>query len=211
MQEPLEKYIETVRVGLKQLPADEREKEITELRQHLYALAEAGSELGDTEEAAITAAIEQFGQASTVRRRLLVTYRRRRLAAFQRSWIGAVVCTFFAWILGSVISSYTLFPLHSWISVENLTVSLWSLYAALLLECWFIGWLSIRLSGWRCLPVLVSGSAFFYCVYVAPQFRHEDMPYAIWIQTITSSTIIMAAPLLSAIISLRRSLSFRKA
>lgn len=217
MNQRLENYIETINDGLRKLPSTEREAEIAELRQHLNALVLTQTELGntDTEEDAVRGAMMQFGQASVVQRRLVLAYRRRQLAKFRQTWIGAVLCTIFAAFLGVIVSSCTLFPLGRYIvgeniTTENLTVFIASFCVALFVECWFIGWFSSRLSSWRCLPVIASWMVFFYCVYVAPQLRHEDMPYVVWIQTVVTSVIIMATPLLSAFLALKRQSVLRR-
>ncbi|MES2462428.1 MAG: hypothetical protein V4671_17740 [Armatimonadota bacterium] len=215
MHEPLDQYLATVRKGLRTLPPAEQESEIAELRQHLEMLSLVHEELEDSKNR-VAAAIEQFGQASMVRRRLVAAYRRRRLARFRHTWFGAVLCTVFSAALGATVSSYILFPFGRSLVGENINAESLSLFivsfcVALFLECWFIGWLSSRLSGWRCLPVIAIWIVFFYCIYAAPQFRHEDMPYAIWMQTVITTTIIMATPLLSAFVGLKRQLVLRRA
>jgi hypothetical protein len=215
MNEPLDEYLESVRKGLRMLPLAEQETEIAELRQHLEAFTRAREEPGGRAEG-MAAAIEQFGEASTVRRRLVAAYRRRQIAQFRQTWPGAVLSTFFSAALGATVSSYTVFPLGRYIvgeniTAENLTIFIASFCAALFLECSFIGWLSSRLSSWRCLPVLALYAVFFYCVYVAPQLQHGEMPYVMWLQTVITATIIMATPLLSAVIELKRQAALRRA
>jgi uncharacterized membrane protein len=208
MNQRLENYLEIVNEGLRKLPTAEREAEIAELEQHLRALVQAREELGQSEESALTEAIQQFGQASDVRRRLVAAYRRRRLARFRQTWLGAVLCTFFATCVAAFVSTSTLSPLYHWVSGDNNTLFLWSLYVQLFIQGYMMGWLSYRLSGWKCLPVMAVWAVWFYSVYIAPQLRHEDMPYAIWVQTVVSTTIIIGTPLVSASIALGKSKKF---
>ena len=212
MQKPLEQYLETVRAGLKQLPSEEREKEITELRQHLDALVLAGCESGETETVAIAQAVAQFGQASTVRRRLLVAYRRRRLAAFRQSWLGAfllTVCVYYLGIFFGVLLDYFV----PWETQGDLTFLLWCIGGKMLLVCWLCGWLSSRLCGWRCLPLIASWTAISFFTKIAPQLPQlwlEETPLAIRIHTLVVDATFVVVPLLSAFIAQRPSNNFRK-
>ena len=230
MNKRLEQYVEMVDAGLKRLPTDEREKEITELRQHLEALMLAHEELGETTETATDSALKQLGDARVIHEELLKTHRRakfyglmnrplsefwpidrRQLAAFCRSWPGAVVCTLF-----SVYSVYTFVPIvlalvYNPYNPSNTPAGLlWSSYAMLLLQCCLLGWLAARLSGRRCLPVLAAIVLWFnlYCIW--PQVVHGQNSFEDWrlLLTVAGSTLVL--PFLTAYATQSRSPSYQK-
>jgi hypothetical protein len=209
MQKHLEHYLDTVNKGLELVPASEREKEIAELRQHLDALAQAHWELGESEENAAVHATQQFGPATTVYRRLVAAYWRRRLSAFRQSWIGAIVCTILA-----VYSVYAYVPIVvQWLISYNpsydTTFSTWYSYTLLFLACCFAGWLPSRLSGRRSLPVLAAIVIWFNLHYIFPQIVRGPRSYEDWRLLIVIASGSLVLPLMTAYLSLHQSKSFR--
>lgn len=62
----LEQYVETIRLRLKSLPAQQRDEEVREIRQHLDALVAAQTAAGLSEDQAVDVAIRQFGHAAEI-------------------------------------------------------------------------------------------------------------------------------------------------
>lgn len=214
MNKRLERYAETVNAGLKRLPTDEREKEIAELKQHLEALTQARTELGDSEETAIEGAIQQFGHAPTIQRRLVAAYWRRRLALFYRSWPGAVVCTYCTVYLVYAfvpILLDQLIPYNVHNPNNNPTVLLWYSYTTLFFQCWLVGGLSCRLSGRRCLPVLAAIVMWCNLHCILPQIMRGPYSYEDWRLLLMCASSSLTLPFLASYVSLRRSPAFRKA
>src|ERR1700722_12407690 len=79
MHSRLEIYLNETEIKLRSLPSDQRESDITELRQHLESMVAAYKELNYAEDEAVRCAIEQFGQSKTVAGKLIVSYRRANL------------------------------------------------------------------------------------------------------------------------------------
>ena len=215
MNQQFENYIETLNEGLRNLPVTEREAEIAELRQHLNALVQARAELGNTEtnEDAVLAATKQFGEASVVRRRLVLAYHRRQLAKFRQGWIGAVISAVCAFYLVDGLSVALDFFIP-WEAKDNLPFLLWCICGKMFLVCWLFGSLSARFSGSRCLPIIALWTAFSFCTKIAPQLPQlwlESMPLTIKIHTLAVDAMFVVLPLLSAFIALRQSTKFRKA
>jgi hypothetical protein len=69
----LESYLDEIETHLQSLPEWERIEWREEARQHLAALAEAHEELGAEPEAAVRAAIKQFGVPETLGRQVCAT------------------------------------------------------------------------------------------------------------------------------------------
>lgn len=63
-------FLDKVNANLWRLPAEQRDEELRELRQHLELLVEAQRARGLGEAAAVDAALRQFGQAEQIGRRL---------------------------------------------------------------------------------------------------------------------------------------------
>ncbi len=63
-------YLDRVSASLRTLPAEQRDEELRELRQHLELLIEAQRALGLGEKEAIDTALRQFGQAEQIGRQL---------------------------------------------------------------------------------------------------------------------------------------------
>ena len=59
----IERYIAAVAERLQMLPADQREQDLREIRQHLEALAAGYTAQGMDETAAAAEAVRQFGHA----------------------------------------------------------------------------------------------------------------------------------------------------
>lgn len=215
----LEEY---VKAATARLPESERTLEQLEIHQHLTALIAAHEELGDTTETATDAALKQLGDARVIHEELLKTHRRakfyglmnrplsefwpidrRQLATFCRSWPGAVVCTLF--------SAYSVCTFVPMVLVNSPVGLLWSGTAMFLLQCSLLGWLSCRLSGRRCLPMLAAITIWFNLRYIWPQIVRGSDSYEDWrlLLFVTGSTLVL--PILSAYISLRQSPAFRKA
>jgi hypothetical protein len=76
MHARLEEYVEEIGRRLRSLPAEEREREIAEIKLHLEQMAAGQREAGLSEDEAITAAIRQFGSAKSVGSGLQRTWRR---------------------------------------------------------------------------------------------------------------------------------------
>lgn len=76
MSKQLETYLNQLRSGLKELPENEREAEVEETRQHLLSLVEHRVEAGEEYEAALAAAIQQFGEPRATGNSLRRAWRR---------------------------------------------------------------------------------------------------------------------------------------
>lgn len=74
----LDQYLATITARMKTVPAEQRDQEVEEMRQHLEALVAGHSALGRSEDAAVEAAIRQFGRAEQVGRGLERTWQRSR-------------------------------------------------------------------------------------------------------------------------------------
>ncbi len=72
----LEQYLMTIAAGMKTAPAKQRDEEVEEMRQHLEALVARHIAQGRGEDAAVEAAIRQFGRAEQVGRGLERTWQR---------------------------------------------------------------------------------------------------------------------------------------
>ena len=82
-------YFDKVNANLWRLPAEQRDEELRELRQHLELLIEAQHARGLGESAAVDAALRQFGQAEQVGRQL----QRAEMNARQpRLWPSLLFC-----------------------------------------------------------------------------------------------------------------------
>ena len=72
----LDRYLATLAARMQAVPAARRADELREVRQHLDALVAGNIALGRSEEAAVAAAIRQFGRAEQVGRDLNTTWQR---------------------------------------------------------------------------------------------------------------------------------------
>jgi hypothetical protein len=66
MHSQLENYLAAVETKLRSLPAEQRESDIVELRQHLESIMAAYKELGYSDDEAAMYAVQQFGAPKTV-------------------------------------------------------------------------------------------------------------------------------------------------
>ncbi|HEX5323385.1 MAG TPA: permease prefix domain 1-containing protein [Capsulimonadaceae bacterium] len=96
MSSPLEKYLREVAVQLHELPEARREEEIEEVHSHLLAYAQEQKAAGKSEEEALLAAMDQFGQPREIGRGIVRSVRRATLRAplflAVIALIGTVVC-----------------------------------------------------------------------------------------------------------------------
>ena len=74
----LEQYLMTIAARMKTAPAKQRDEEVEEMRQHLEALVAGHIAQGRGEDAAVEAAIRQFGRAEQVGRGLERTWQRNQ-------------------------------------------------------------------------------------------------------------------------------------
>lgn len=65
-QSQLDHYLATLEARLKSLPPARRQEEMLEIRQHLEALVAGHLRAGVSEDAAVAAAIRQFGHAEQI-------------------------------------------------------------------------------------------------------------------------------------------------
>ncbi|RYX82059.1 hypothetical protein EON83_21355 [bacterium] len=96
MSRQLEQYLNQLRLQLKALPTDQREAEVEEAHQHLLALIEHRVGQGETHEAAVSAAIQQFGTPQANGKALRKAWRRgepsrERLISVLHSLVAAGV------------------------------------------------------------------------------------------------------------------------
>ena len=84
----LERYIAEIGMRLGALPAARRDEELRELRQHLTALVEGHRARGLSEDAAVAAALRQFGRAEQLGQDLHAAWARPRLPRLW-PWVGA--------------------------------------------------------------------------------------------------------------------------
>lgn len=77
MHSPLEQYLEQVKTHLQEMPQQQREEEVEEIRQHIGTMVAAHRELGATDEVAIMQALAQFGKAQALGSELARAFRRR--------------------------------------------------------------------------------------------------------------------------------------
>lgn len=130
MNQQFEYYTEQVRSTLDALPIDERNKEITELRQHLEALMEANRELGDTEEVAAENALRQIGEAKRLSQSLVNAWRRGNrpfFGTFLASLFTAILSAFLLaglmWFVGMAINyAYLPFNGQAWVTLGIMTL-----------------------------------------------------------------------------------------
>ena len=97
-EDPVDAYLAGVARQLAALPADERDEELRELRQHLDALVAGYRATGLEPEAAARAAVERFGEPERIGRGLRKVadrYRRRADPAlrWKRALVGGVTVT----------------------------------------------------------------------------------------------------------------------
>lgn len=78
MHKRLEKYLNQLRSQLRDLPAEQREIEVREIRQHLESLVADYMRAGASEEKAVTQSLDQFGSSRTNGRQLGRTWNRKR-------------------------------------------------------------------------------------------------------------------------------------
>jgi len=72
MHKRLEQYLTEMEASLRALPAEERESDIAEMRQHIQSMVDACRELDLTEEQAIDCALKQFGPSRAVGHKLAI-------------------------------------------------------------------------------------------------------------------------------------------
>jgi hypothetical protein len=87
----LDRYIADLGARLRALPPAARDEELREVRQHLDALVAGHLAQGQSEEAAIEAALRQFGQAEQIGRQLQHAWEKNRVP---RLWLYAVAYLF---------------------------------------------------------------------------------------------------------------------
>ncbi|MBX3013641.1 MAG: hypothetical protein KF832_19125 [Caldilineaceae bacterium] len=81
-QSQLDHYLATLEARLKGLPPARRQEEMVEIRQHLEALVAGHQGAGVSEEAAVAAAIRQFGHAEQIGQELNKASQLPRLRPF---------------------------------------------------------------------------------------------------------------------------------
>jgi hypothetical protein len=106
----VEQYIETVAANLQSLSESERKSQIDELCQHLEALAAANHGRGQTEEAAIEAAIRQFGGSDELGRELKRMAWRARLKRLPEN-LAFVLYAMSAIVLIKIVMDFGVSPI----------------------------------------------------------------------------------------------------
>jgi hypothetical protein len=76
MQNPLDDYMGEIARRISSIPEPKRVEELREMRQHLANTIAANQELGESEEAAIANAIQQFGTPDEAANVILTAWRR---------------------------------------------------------------------------------------------------------------------------------------
>ena len=76
MNSQLEQYLEEVETRLHELPMQQRQEEVAEIRLHIGTMIEAHKELGCTEEEAVRQALAQFGKAQVLSQGLSYAFHR---------------------------------------------------------------------------------------------------------------------------------------
>lgn len=84
MLNPLEEYLKQLRSQLKGLPNEQREAEVEEARQHLVALIQKCIEAGDSQEVAVSIAVQQFGSPQENGRELRSAWKRASSVRLER-------------------------------------------------------------------------------------------------------------------------------
>lgn len=136
MHSRLEEYLQTVEQNLQHLPAYERQNELNEIRMHLDSLVQANTELGDTEEEAVTETLAQFGRAQTLGKDLTLVHQSAGKPTFQDLAAAAA----FNYVGGSVamlaVSRLVILPL----AYDGVPTFFWMVRSLLTMFC--IDWLT---------------------------------------------------------------------
>ncbi len=117
MHSLLENYLAEVRARLTALPAERREEEMREMRQHLLNAAEANRELGQSEDEAAATALIQFGSVEEASESIRWAWDRdSRKASAKAFGFGAAI-----WTVFHVYEGVTSYPsgtgiwFHGWV------------------------------------------------------------------------------------------------
>jgi hypothetical protein len=141
----IESYLESVRKRLDQLPAAERNAELTEVRDHLTELARGHAELGMTEQEAIQTALRQFGDP-----KLVGTNLRRAWEQGQKRRLPGTVLSAAGWAISiSLVMSLISFLIRSILAeatnnYQNRGAVLWNV----MLGYWVAGCFQCLLTGY---------------------------------------------------------------
>ena len=96
MSSKLDKYLQSVAHELRGLPEHKREEELREMQQHLETIIARGIESGASEDDATHVALQQFGSAREVGRKL-------RSVGLRRESVGRVVAAPLCGVLGNLV------------------------------------------------------------------------------------------------------------
>ena len=123
MNQQLESYLKELKRRLRFLPADQRDNEIQETRQHLLQLVEDAQTRGMSEAAARAVALRQFGTPDQVARGLRKAFRRQFGWSLWVSLPIAAVCqlvgSLFSIILLSTVTNIIVGPSHKPSDIHN--------------------------------------------------------------------------------------------
>ena len=92
----MERYLSSVSSHLKDLPADERDEQLREMRQHLESLVAAHRASGLNQDEAVSAALNQFGDSQRIGSQLRHASKQHRLPnlwLYVGIYLSAVILT----------------------------------------------------------------------------------------------------------------------
>jgi uncharacterized membrane protein len=115
MHNLLENYLAEVRAKLSPLPAERREEEMREMRQHLLSAIEVNQELGQSEDEAAANALADFGTPEKASESILWAWRRDvRKQSVQSFWRFEGIWAVFYVFVG--FQSHSIIFLWAWIA-----------------------------------------------------------------------------------------------
>lgn len=173
MSSLLEKYLRDVAVQLHELPDEEREDQVEEIRAHLTAYAEKRRAAGAGEEEAIKAAITQFGRPADVGQRIART-RMRGMA-----YLAALVATALLAVAGAAGINGGLGPGLVTRSLSGILISALATVLQMLLIGCFFGTL-LRKPAIKLIAIFYTLTATFSIIGMVSGYQyvaHEHLTY----------------------------------
>ena len=103
MNNRLNRYLDDLESRLRFLPDADREQEMAEISQHLDALIRAHEANGQSEDAAVQAALAEFGAAREIGSRLYHTGKHKRFAPLREVALFSAAFSVLFWLAGQVL------------------------------------------------------------------------------------------------------------
>ena len=215
MHSPLEQYLEQVETRLRDLPAEQRQSEVEEMRQHMQDSVNARVELGYSQDEAVAHTLEQFGKARTVGVELARVHERKD-AELCGNLLSAAVCAY--------IFNVSISLVRNWL-MQTLFIPPTRMGSMILFSYWWLASLIIvpLLIGWTTAMLFprkaVQGTALSYliaCGYslVTSSFYSSlpaNVPSDMRVRLFAQALIVTLISMLIAVASAKMGVLWRKA